>query len=74
MVKKMTKGLKIKLKGSSRDPRTRAGWSRAGWSRTGRSRAGTRAGAVPGPIKTEKYRTNPHRAVRGPNGAWIPGQ
>ena len=23
---------------------------------------------APGPIKTEKYRTNSHRAVRGPNG------
>ena len=27
---------------------------------------------APGPIKTEKYRTNSHWAVRGSSGAWIP--
>ena len=28
---------------------------------------------APGPKKPQKFRTNSHRAVYGPGGAWIPG-
>ena len=38
-----------------------------------RSIRGSRSETRPEPIKSEKYRTNSQRVVRGPSGPWIPG-